>query len=678
MVYREWQVTRPDKALIGQLAEATSTGQLVCSVLAARGVDTPQKAHDFLDTEKPLSSPELLLDAAVAADRIRQAVDQGERIVVFGDYDVDGVCATALMYSYLQSIGADVYYKLPSRSDEGYGLSRRVVELMASKGIGLVITVDNGISAVEEISYAKSLGMDVVVTDHHLPPPALPEDAVALVDPLREGDESPCKNLSGTGVAFKVICAVEGCQPEELLDYYADLVAIGTVADIMALTGENRTLVRYGVQALQQPERVGLAALLEVCGFSGRTVTAENISFAIAPRINAAGRMEDATAALRLLLSEDEEEARALACQLDQYNQARQKTEQEIVQDIVARIASDDTLKNRRVIVVWGEGYHPGVIGIVASRLVERFGRPAIVFSVEGQEAKGSGRSVAGFSLYSAVANCRDLLIRYGGHDLAAGMSIETDRLEEFSRAINVFAAKEYPFIGASPVRVDAPVKLEQLSVQDVAELSALAPFGSQNPSPIFLLENARLEAVYPVSEGHHSRLRLRQGNGVLSAVLFGTSPAALGYQAGDQVEVLLSLSIYEGSAGAQISGRVRGIRPAGIGNDYVNSTEQYRAFLGGVPFTQAQKAALLPTREEVAKVWRLVQAKGVAAEDLCSAFMRLKPLGAGKIMVALRALRELGLVEKAQVDGQNRYKPNQAAGRRNLADAPILQSLSQ
>lgn len=676
MVYRSWQVSRPDKKVSASLSKATGAPQLVCDVLLARGIDTPQAITNFIGTDAHLSSPMLLTDIKKAVDRIHKAVDEGERIAVFGDYDVDGVCATALMYTYLDSLGADVYYKLPSRSDEGYGLSKTVVELIASKGITLIITVDNGISAVEEIAHAKSLGVDVIVTDHHLPPAQLP-DAVAVIDPLREGDKSPFKSLSGVGVAYKVICAVEGCEAADLLGYYSDLVAIGTVADIMSLTEENRVLVRHGVNLLQQSDRAGLRALLAVSGFANKTVTAENISFAIAPRINAAGRMDDATAALRLMLTEDDEEATALANRLDEYNQDRQKTEQDIVQGIVDGIAGDDVLKNRRVIVVWGEGYHPGVIGIVASRLVERFGRPAIVLSLDGDEAKGSGRSVTGFSLYTAIAACKDLLVRYGGHDLAAGMSVKRENLKAFSEAINEFAAREFPFIGASPVRVDAPVELSNITTQEVAGLALLAPFGNSNPAPIFLLENATVEAVYPISDGHHSRLRLRQGQNQLFAVLFGTSPAALGYKAGDKVEALLSVSIYEGAAGSQVSGRIRAIRPAGIGNEYVEYTELYRAFLGGVPLAEDKKSLLRPTRDEVAQVYRLVQSTGVLADDLCSCFLRLAPLNAGKIMVSLRALRELGLIEKTEQAGQQKYMAAKNAAKRNLADAPILQSLA-
>ena len=483
MVYRSWLVNRPDKTASKTLSKATGAPPLVCDVLLSRGLDTPEAINRFIREEPPLSSPSLLKQIDIAVERIHAAVDAGERIAVFGDYDVDGVCSTALMYTYLESIGAEVYYKLPSRADDGYGLSKAAIDLIASKGITLVITVDNGISAYEEIAYAKTLGVDVIVTDHHLPPQKLP-DAVAVIDPLQEGDESPCKSLAGVGVAFKVICAIEGCAPEDLMPYYADFVAIGTVADIMALTGENRIMVRHGIQLLQQSERPGLRALLDVSGFTNKTVTAENVSFAIAPRINAAGRMEDATAALRLLLTEEEEEAAALARRLDEYNQARQKTEQEIVQGIVDRIATDDVLKNRRVIVVWGEGYHPGVIGIVASRLVERFGRPAIVFSIDGDEAKGSGRSVAGFSLYTAISACKEILVRYGGHDLAAGMSVKRENLVRFSEMINEFSAREFPFIGATPIKVDAPVELGDITTDDVAGLRYLAPYG--NSSGVF------------------------------------------------------------------------------------------------------------------------------------------------------------------------------------------------
>lgn len=676
MIYHPWLCGRPKIEDAKALSEALGLPRLVCDVLVSRGFDTPEKARAFLSEEAPISPPSLLKNIDAAAQRIRRAVDGGEKIAVFGDYDVDGVCATALMYSYLESLGAEVYYKLPNRADEGYGLCRASIDLIASRGITLIITVDNGVSAAEEVAYAAGLGVDVVVTDHHLPPAVLP-DAAAVVDPQLPGDESPCKALSGVGVAFKVACAVDDTPPEELLEWYGDLVAIGTIADIMSLTGENRAIVRRGVEMLQDSARPGVRALVEVAGLGGRPVSAENVSFGLAPRLNAAGRMDDATASLRLLLADDDEEAAELAAALDSYNQERQKTEREIVDSIAEKIRSDDELSRRRVIVVWGEGYHQGVIGIVASRLVERFGRPAIVFSIDGEEAKGSGRSVPGFSLYEAIAACSELLIRFGGHDAAAGMSVKTEQLRAFSEAINAFAAQRHPVMEAPPLRADAPVSLAGLTTDDVAALSALAPFGNGNPAPLFLLENAVLDAVYPVSEGKHSRLRLRQGGASVYAALFGVAPSALGYRPGDKVEALLSLSVYEGQNGPMLSARVKELRPAGLGNDYVGETQLYQSFLGGVELTARQRQALLPTRAEVASVFRLARAGGIPAADLCPCFARLAPLGAGKVLVALQALSELDLIEKKTTGGEERYVEHPVDEKRDLMSSPTLIALT-
>lgn len=675
MVYHPWLCGRPEKVEIERLHQATGLPPLACGVLAARGMKDPQEVREFLRADPPLSSPSLLHGIEAAAARIRQAVDTGERIAVFGDYDVDGVCATALMYSYLESLGAQVFYKLPNRADEGYGLCASSVKSMAERGITLIITVDNGISAAAEIAYAKTLGVDVVVTDHHIPPENLPE-AAALVDPQLPEDASPCKSLAGVGVAFKVICAVEQSEPEEMLEWYGDLVAVGTIADIMSLTGENRAIVRRGLELLRENPRPGLQALMEVAGLAGRPLTAESVSFGLAPRMNAAGRMDDATAALRLLLSEDEEEAAQLAAVLDGYNQERQRTEREIVERIAAELDADPALARRRVLVVWGEGYHQGVIGIVASRLVERYGRPAIVFSVDGGEAKGSGRSVPGFSLYEAIAACGEMLIRFGGHDAAAGLSIETGRLDEFARAINAFAADRYPVMEVPPLRADLAVSLDAVSTEQVAALESLAPFGSGNPQPLFLLENAVLDAVYPLSEGRHSRLRLRQGSASLYAVLFGVAPSALGYHPGDRVEALLYLSVYEGQSGPMLSARIRELRPAGIGNDYVMQTQLYQAFEGGGTLTEQQCRELLPDRAEVASVFRLARAEGIGAANLCPCFAKLAPLSAGKIQVALQALCELDLLERRQVGGEERYLVHPVSGKRDLAGAPVLQKL--
>ncbi|MEF9969634.1 MAG: single-stranded-DNA-specific exonuclease RecJ, partial [Ruthenibacterium sp.] len=440
MFYRPWQITRPDKTKAADLAEQTQLPRLVCDVLLSRGHASAADMRAALGQGQTLSDPMRMKNMDAAVQRILRAVDGGERIVVFGDYDVDGVTATALLYLYLDSIGADVYYKLPSREDDGYGLSKSAVSLMVGKGVNLIITVDNGVSACEAIAFANEKGMQVVVTDHHLPPQILPE-AAAIVDPQLPDDTSHCKTLCGAGVAFYLIAALEGCSAEEMLPFYGDLAAIGTIGDIMLLEGENRTIVKAGLALLQHTERPGLAALVESCGFTGKEITAENVSFGLSPRLNAAGRMDSATAALELLLCEDADEAAARVEALEEQNAARQKAEQDITQNVLDTIAGDAAYGSERILVVAGEGYHQGVIGIVASRVMEKFGKPTLIISIdENGEGKGSGRSLAGVSLYQALASCSDLLIRYGGHALAAGLSIARENIPAFRKAINLWA----------------------------------------------------------------------------------------------------------------------------------------------------------------------------------------------------------------------------------------------
>ena len=508
MNYRAWQVKQPDEKAAARLAGAIGAPLLLARILTARGICDPAGALAFLQEDAPLGDPFALRDMDKAVQRIQRAVDEEEPIVIFGDYDVDGVTATALLYSHLRGMGANVRCKLPSREEDGYGLTVPVVEALAEKGFKLLITVDNGITSVAEAARAAELGLDLVVTDHHLPLETLPA-AAAVVDPARPDDESPFKALSGAGVAFKLCAALDGCVPEDLLDFAGDLAAIGTVADVMPLVGENRTIVRHGLAALQNSERPGLLALLEACGLSEKPVTAENISFALAPRINAAGRMDSAVTALQLLLCEDFEKAEQLTERLLAANTARQEAEQQIMAEAEAQLAADPARQDDPVILVWGEGFHPGVIGIVASRLVERYGRPAMVISVQNGEGKGSGRSVPGFNLHSAIAACAPLLVRFGGHAQAAGLSVEEKNIPALQKALNEFAVREYPVPEAPPLELDVEVRLDQLTVGDVQGLGYLAPCGNGNPAPLFLLRDAVVEGVYPVSEGRHTRVRL-------------------------------------------------------------------------------------------------------------------------------------------------------------------------
>ena len=675
MTYRAWQVNQPDDKAAARLAAAIGAPMLLARILVSRGITSAQQAMAFLAEDEPLSDPFLLKDMDKAAQRILQAIDGQEPMVIFGDYDVDGVTATALLYSHLRGMGANVRCKLPSRDEDGYGLSIGIVEQLAQKGYKVIITVDNGIAAMAEAARAKELGIDLIITDHHLPSGPLP-DAFAVVDPARPDDQSPCKILSGAGVAFKLCAALDGCAPEDLLDFCGDLAAIGTVADVMQLTGENRTIVKHGLQVLQNSDRPGLLALLEACGLGEKPVTSESISFAIAPRLNAAGRMDSAVTALQLLLCEDDLRAEQLTEHLVENNTARQEAEQRIMAEAQAQLAADPQRRNDRVIVVWGEGYHQGVIGIVASRLVEQYGKPVIVISLADGEGKGSGRSVPGFHLHKAICACGDLLLRYGGHAMAAGLSIQEQNIPALRQALNQFAAQEYPVLESPPLQLDVAVKLDRLTVEDVQGLDYLAPCGNGNPAPLFMLADAMIEGIYPVSDGRHCRLRLHQGMSTLYAVYFGMNPAQLPYQIGDRVDAALSLSVYEGKNGPQMSGRIKELRPSGLPPTVAKQAALFDAFRHGAPMTAADRQLLMPQRSHIVALYRMIQEGTVWAQDLQPVFAKLGPENTARTLVGLEALTQLGLVEICE-DGQaNKYAPIPVAQKQDLFSAPIFKAL--
>ena len=651
---------------------------LLAGILAARGITDPTEALTLLAGEEELSDPMLLTDMDKACARILEAIDKEQTIVVYGDYDVDGVTATALLYQHLKGMGASVKCMLPSRDGDGYGLSKNAIQSIHDKGCQLIVTVDNGISALEEAEFAASLGVDLIVTDHHLPHDTLPK-AVAVVDPRRADDHSPFKGLCGAGVAFKLCAALDGCPPEEMLDYCGDLAAVGTVADVMPLTGENRTLVKAGLKLLQQTDRPGISALLEEVGLEGKPITAENVSYAIAPRINAAGRMDNAVTALQLVLCEDEERAAELAHKLNEINVARQETEQEIVKAAQEQLDAEPAILEDRVILIWGRDWHPGVIGIVASRLVEKTGRPVIVVSVdEHGEGKGSGRSVQGFNLHECIASCEDILLRFGGHAMAAGLSVREENLPELRRRLNEWAARECAVLFTPPLECDLSIHLDRITVESVRRLEQLAPYGAENPTPVFVLEKAVIDGIFSVSEGKHCRLRLRQGNASIYAVWFGMPPEQLPYTMGDVVDAAVNLSVYESLRGAQLSGRILELHPAGFGNAAAEQTALVQALRRGTPLSAEQKARIAPERSDIITVYRELQARRWHAEDLQPLFAKLGEENTGKILVAITALEQVGLIAVRERSGAKFWELVPAEGKKNLADAPILKCLEE
>ncbi|MDX6422680.1 MAG: single-stranded-DNA-specific exonuclease [Gaiellaceae bacterium] len=516
----------------GALAGALGISWVTASVLVRRGYGDPGAARAFLAAEPPRHDAELLGDTAAACDRIRAAIAAGERICVHGDYDVDGICATALTVTSLRELGANVDWHLPSRFDEGYGLAGQTIERLAEEGCALVLTVDCGITAVEEVARAKALGLDVIVTDHHRPGETLPDCPIVATRPSRY----PFPELCGTGVAYKLLGAL-GAD----VDKHLDLVALATIADVVPLLDENRALASAGLRALARTQKPGLQALMRAAHVDPAIVDTGAVGFRLAPRINAAGRLGHPAAALELLLTDDREEASRLASRLEELNRERQQVEERILREAVAQVGSwTEAQQRRRAYVVAGETWHEGVIGIVASRLVERFNRPVVMIAGAEEFWKGSGRSVPAFDLHGGLAACSDALERFGGHRAAAGLSIRPENVEEFARAFAAHAQEHLVEEDLRPVTyVDAVLPPKTVPTLELCEeLAKLAPFGMGNPEVTLLAESCELRDLATVGEGKHLRFRVRAGG----AIAFGLGAQLERFQADSRFDVAFRL----------------------------------------------------------------------------------------------------------------------------------------
>ena len=501
--------TRPcDWGRVEALADALGVSETTATVLVRRGLDEPAAARAFLEAEPPGHDPFALGDMTAAVDRIRAAVAAGERICVHGDYDVDGISATALAVLTLREIGANVEWRLPSRFEEGYGLAAETIDRLAEDGVDLVLTVDCGITAVEEVARARQLGLDVIVTDHHRPGDVLPDCPIVATRP----SAYPCPELCGTGVVHTLARALLG-DDHPAIARALDLVALATIADVVPLVDENRTLAAAGLRALARTSRPGLQALMQSARVDPAAVDASSVGFRLAPRINAAGRLGRPELALELLLTDDRAEARELAGKLEELNRERQGVEERILREAIARVESLPAVeRERRGYVLWDEGWHEGVIGIVASRLVERFHRPVVLIARSGEGWKGSGRSIPDFDLHAGLAACSVHLGRFGGHRAAAGLSIETSQLEAFSDAFGRHADAELGGVDLRPLTtVDAIVPASALTLELAQELDRLAPFGLGNPEPTLLVASVEATGASTVGEGKHLRFRVRQ-----------------------------------------------------------------------------------------------------------------------------------------------------------------------
>lgn len=675
-----WTVAPLNKQEANEIQSKYDLPSIIAMLLSIRGINTRDAIEDFLSNDSELASPFEIKDMDKAVGRIKRAIEEGEPVCVYGDYDADGVTSTTLMYSYLEAVGANVMYYIPSREDEGYGMNIKAVDFLNEKGIKLIITVDNGIAAIKEIAYAKSLGIDTVVTDHHMPVGELP-DACAVVDLHRSDCNSRFKQLSGVGVAFKVVMAIEGeyCDTNALLDNYADLLAIGTIGDIVELKGENRVFAKRGLASIMNSDRMGINALIEQSGLSGKKITAGNVSFTLVPRINAVGRLGLSHKCVSLFLTEDFEEAQNIASTLCSDNADRQSIEKEILIQIDEKIKQNPSLVLDRIIVIDGENWKQGVVGIVASRIKEIYGKPTIIISRIGDEAKASGRSVEGFPLCDAVFACADVLTHYGGHPMAVGLSLESKNIELFRKRINEFA---YNF-GKMPydsVKIDCKINPAYISTDLVSEMSYLEPFGAGNPTPQIGLYNMTLKNIISLSNNKHLKLSLTRNGTNITAMKFNTSLEEFPFVIGDVLDLAVTLSINEYNGNRSVSVYVNEIKSSSDDNErQLESLRLFEDFCTGNRISKEQARSILPSRDDFALLYRFLRQNGGYSFPVETLVHKLSnKLDYGKIRVIIEAMNELRLIEI--IEGTNSCKINllNVKNKVDIGSAKIIKALSE
>lgn len=696
----------PDTEIKRLAAEAGISG-LLAAVLVNRGISDGEQAEKFLHPSlSHLHDPFLLKDMDKAADRIIAAINGREHITIYGDYDVDGVSSTSLLYRFFNEIGADAAYYIPDRLEEGYGLSSEAMDKIRETGAQLIVTVDCGITAVDEVAHACELGMQVVVTDHHECKEVLP-DACAVVNPCRCDCNYPFKELAGAGVVLKLVQALCIRLSRKDLSYkYLDLAALATIADVVPLVGENRIIAKFGLEAIEKTKNPGIAALLDVTGLKGKPVSAYNVGFGIAPRINAAGRVGDAERAVRMLTTNDYDEAAAIACELDNENKYRQDVEAGILKQVIQMVETDVDLDNEKVIVAAGEGWHHGIIGIVASKITERYYRPSILISIDNGTGKGSGRSIEGFNLYKALVSCEGFLDKYGGHELAAGITLKAENLPLFRRAINEYANKVIKEEDLIPkINVDALIKPEDLCLENAEELEMLAPFGAGNPGPVLAQYDLKIDSSRTVGEGKHLKLRLRSGTASIDAIGFNMGDSAEVIEHSDSLNAAFSLEIncWNNSRKVQLNLRdvkldEKALDAARKEKEYylnldknivISKSNEYNINIGLLEsLSESDIADIVPERQDIAAVYQYIRGNCAgklrtddlfALAKLISDKYRLN-INYFKLNKSIMILGELGLLEFSRDDGNGiiLVLPGNVRERTSLEKSPLYRKLQE
>lgn len=540
---KKWECYNIDDNKVEELVEQKHISNLLASILVNRGITEEKELEVFLNpTRKDFYDPFLLPDMEIAVDRIIKAVNNKEKIMIYGDYDADGITSVSVLKKYLNQIGLETGEYIPNRLSEGYGLNKEAILKIYNMGYKLMVTVDCGISGLEEVEYANTLGIETIITDHHEPAEQLP-NAIAVIDAKRKDNIYPFNQLAGVGVVFKLIQAISiklNLDEKEYLKYL-DLVCIGTISDIVPLVDENRVIAKLGLKLIEQTKNIGLRTLLNIANF--KKIDSNAISFGVAPRINACGRMGAQEEALKLFLTEDKQEALKIAKNLVKFNQERQNTEKQIFEDVIQEIEKNND-KEKKCIVLAKENWHHGIIGIVSSKVTEMYYKPSILICLEGDMGKGSGRSVSGFDLYNALSKCNNYIEKFGGHSMAIGISIKKENFEKLKAEIEK-CAEESNISDIMPIiNIDKRINLKDISIEEAKSLELLEPFGEANKMPIFLIQNLKIDSIRALSDGKHLKLTLKQDNYIIDAIGFNMEELSKQYLLGDKVDVVGTIEI--------------------------------------------------------------------------------------------------------------------------------------
>lgn len=644
----QWSVRETDAVKISDIVRKTDLGKTAVSVFVARGYNSVDEIAEFLE-EKELSSPYLIKDMQVAAEHILETVDEGEKICVYGDYDCDGIMSTVMLYSYLLNMGADVTYYIPER-EEGYGLNEESIRKIAKDGTKLIITVDNGIASVKEAELIKELGMELVITDHHQPSDELP-DAVAVVDPHRKDCHSPYKNLCGAGVTLKLIAAMEGGDYEVALEQFGEYAALATIADVMKLDGENRYIVRRGIEYLKNTENCGLIALMKEAKLSPEKINSTSVAFNINPKINVAGRMSSSTRAMELFLSEDEDEATEIAKELIECVAERKRYEAEALSEINEKINKHPEILNDRVLVFYGNEWHHGVSGLVASKITDRYGKPSCILSVSEGSARGSARSVEGFSLFDALSSCDELYDKFGGHTGACGFSLSEEKIDEFRKRVNLYAKENHNIMPKPVIVADKYLEKEDMTLSAVKSLSVLEPFGEGNPKPLFLATGVVIEEKVLFAE-KHLKLKLSYNNTSFYTKLWNTLPDEFPFAIGDKIDIVFTLDVNVWNDKETVEYSIKDYKKSGLSQQkYINAKYYYEAYKSGETLSPQLRPIIVPERDDFVAVYTALSTymglfgKGKSMDSLFAEVCSDK-LNYFKFRIILDCFEELSLVE--------------------------------